>query len=187
MNPLSGLVFENILALWGPFDLFARLNFKVAKYDAWKPHTGATFINAILLNWEHHYFYVFPPFSHIATCLQKIEQDRASGVLLVPLWKTQPWFTLLLHLLVDKPRLFPQSNTLLVQHPQQGFSSSEKTNKTDCMQRLRETIHQRDISGKAGEIMLRSWSRGQTNNMHSTSRDGQFFVINENLVPLIPL
>ncbi len=56
-----------------------------------------------------------PLFSLIATCLQKIVQDRASGVLLVPLWETQPWFTFLLHLLVDKPRLLPQSDTMLVQ------------------------------------------------------------------------
>ena len=114
---LDSVVFDSVLALWGPFqiDLFAsRLNFKVANYVSWKPDPGATFINAFLMNWQHHYFYAFPPFSLISTCLQKIEQDQASGVLLVPVWKTQPWFTIL-HLLIDKPRLLPQSMALLVQ------------------------------------------------------------------------
>ena len=90
---LDSVVFDSILALWGPFqiDSFAsRLNFKVANYVSWKPDPGATFINAFLMNWQHHYFYAFPPFSLISTCLQKIEQNQASGVLLVPVWKTQP-------------------------------------------------------------------------------------------------
>lgn len=111
-------MFDNIVTLCGPFeiDLFAsRLNFKVAKYVAWKPDPGASFINAFLMNWQQHYFYAFPPFSLISTCLQMMEQDRASGVLLVPLWKTQPWFLMLLHLFVDKPRLLPQFNAPLVQ------------------------------------------------------------------------
>ena len=83
-------VFDNILALWGPFEihLFAsRLNCKVATYVAWKPDPGASFINAFLMGQQHYYFFIF---SLISICLQKIEQDRASGVILVPLWKTQP-------------------------------------------------------------------------------------------------
>ena len=42
---------------------------------------------------EQYFFYAFPPFSVIAACLQKIEQDQATGVLLVPIWWTQPWFS----------------------------------------------------------------------------------------------
>ena len=120
---LDSEVFDNILALWGPFEInfFAsRLNCKVATYVSWKPDPGASFINAFFINaflmdWQHHYFYAFPPFSLISACLQKIERDRASGVILVPLWKMQPWFTILLHLFVDKPRLLPQSTALLIQ------------------------------------------------------------------------
>ena len=67
------------------------------------------------MSWKEYYFYAFPPFSVIAACLQKIEQDQATGVLLVPVWQTQPWFTPLLHLLVDNPVLLPQSTHLLTQ------------------------------------------------------------------------
>ena len=158
---LDSVVFDSILALWGPFqiDLFAsRLNFKVANYVSWKPDPGATFINAFLMNWQHHYFYAFPPFSLISTCLQKIEQDQASGVLLVPVWKTQPWFTILLHLLIDKPRLLASVHGTVGTTTQQCSSSTEKSNAIDGMQGLREAIKQRGISGKAAEIILRSWS-----------------------------
>ena len=45
--------------------------------------------------------------------------------------------------------------------PQQCSSSSKKSHATDCMQSVRETIIQlRGVSGKAAEIILRSWSEG---------------------------
>ena len=67
------------------------------------------------MSWKEHYSYVFPPFSTIAARLQKIDQDHATGVLVVPIWQAQPWFTTLLHLLVDYPLRLPQSNHLLMQ------------------------------------------------------------------------
>ncbi|CAH3107097.1 unnamed protein product [Pocillopora meandrina] len=51
----------------------------------------------------------------IPLCLQKIEEDQSSGVLLVPLWSTQPWFPVLLQSLVDHPRFLPQPRNLLTQ------------------------------------------------------------------------
>ena len=63
----------------GPFDndMFAsRLNFKIPNYVSRKKHSGASFTNAFLMTPEHHYFHVFPPFSLIASCLQKVEQKR---------------------------------------------------------------------------------------------------------------
>ena len=94
-------VFADTNKMWGPFhvDLFAsRLNFKVSAYASWKPDPGAKYVNAFYMSWKEHYFYAFPPFSVIAACLQKIDQDQATGVLVVPIWQTQPWFTTLLHL-----------------------------------------------------------------------------------------
>ena len=118
MNPQSGPWTPRCLIIYlhcGAPLFASRLNCKVATYVSWKSDPRASFINAFLMDWQHHYFYVFPPFSLISTCLQKIKQDRASGVILAPLWKTQPWFTILLHLLVEKPRLLPQSTALLIQ------------------------------------------------------------------------
>ena len=102
--------------MWGPFeiDLFAsRLNFKIPTYVSWKPDPGAKHVNALFMQWEKHYFYAFPPFSLMTTCLQKIEQDQATGVILVPFGQTQPWFTTLLHLLINNPVFLPQLNHLL--------------------------------------------------------------------------
>ena len=85
-------VFADINKMWGPFhvDLFAsRLNFKVSTYASWKPDQGAKYVNAFYMSWKEHYFYAFPPFSVIVACLQKIDQDQATGVLAVPIWQTR--------------------------------------------------------------------------------------------------
>ena len=71
-------VFEDVrdIRYIGPFqiDLFAsRLNYKVHDYVSWKPYPGPKFVNAFHMNWANLYFYCFPPFSVIASCLQKIE------------------------------------------------------------------------------------------------------------------
>ena len=103
---LNTKVFEDISNIWGSFqiDLFAsRLNYKVQDYVSWKPDPGAKFVNAFHMNWANSYFYCFPPSSVIASCLQKIKFQEATGVILIPLWQTQPWFTTLLHLLIDRP------------------------------------------------------------------------------------
>ena len=109
-------VFNAIQERWGKFniDLFAsRRNFKVPQYVSWRPNPGAQFINALLMNWKPHYFYAFPPFSLLATCLRKVEQGQSTGILVVPMWTTQPWFTLLLNLLTDNPLALPQTDNLL--------------------------------------------------------------------------
>ena len=153
---LSQEVFNAIQERWGKcdIDLFAfRLNFKVPQYVSWRPNPGAQFINALLMNWKPHYFYAFPPFSLLATCLQKIEQDQSTGILIVPMWTTQPWFTLLLNLLTDNPLVLPQTDSLL-------FLPHSNAVAINGLQSIRESFQQRAFSSKATNIILQSWSTG---------------------------
>ena len=55
--------------------------------------------------------YAFPPFSVIHKTIQKFIHDEARGILIVPLWKTQPWFTLLVELCA-KPLCFLTSQLM---------------------------------------------------------------------------
>ena len=74
-------------------DMFAsRLNNKLDRYCAWHPDPGCTYVDAFTVDWSNHNFYAFPPFSLISRCLSKILQDKAQGIMIVPLWPTQPWF-----------------------------------------------------------------------------------------------
>ena len=95
-------------------DLFAsRLNNQLPTYCSWKPDPGCTYVDAFTLNWENLKFFAFPPFSMIPKCVQKISQDKAKGILLVPVWPTQPWFPLVLQLLYRQPWIIGPSPQLL--------------------------------------------------------------------------
>lgn len=84
-------------------DLFAsRINKKCIKYVAWQRDPDAFAINAFTISWSKIFFYAFPPFPVILKTLRKIVNDRAKGIIIVPLWPTQPWFPLFKSLLISK-------------------------------------------------------------------------------------
>lgn len=95
-------------------DLFAsRLNFQFPRYCAYKPDPGAEIIDAFTVKWENLKFYAFPPFSVISTVLQKIQQDRALGICILPDWPTQPWYPVARKMLIQEPIILQPSKTLL--------------------------------------------------------------------------
>ena len=111
--------FRTILAKYPHLnvDLFAsRLNHQLEHYVSWKPDPGCIAVDAFSLNWQSYNFYAFPPFSLIARCLQKICVDKASGIIVVPLWPTQTWFSSLFQMLYQHPWILLAKPTLL-QHP----------------------------------------------------------------------
>lgn len=114
---LANFAFNKIIRKWGSLDidLFATsINAKVQKFCSWKRDPEAWNIDAFTVNWEHFYFYAFPPFSLLARVLQKIRIDKALGILVVPLWSTQPWFPLFNSMLIDRPLVFLPSPDLLL-------------------------------------------------------------------------
>lgn len=83
-------------------DLFAsRTNAKCDLYVSWKRDPEAFTVDAFTLNWNPWFFYSFPPFSIILKCLNKIINDKAEGILVYPLWPSQPWYPLLQSLIVS--------------------------------------------------------------------------------------
>ena len=77
------------------------------------------FVDAFSIEWSQFFFYAFPPFCLIPRRVQKIIHDRASGILVIPRWITQPFSTVVLSLLIDTPRVLkasPQLRTDLI-HP----------------------------------------------------------------------
>ena len=93
-------------------DLFAsRLNKQCPVYASWRPDPDAMFVDAFSANWHNVYFYAFPPFSLM--CLEKIQANKADGILVVPFWISQSWYPKLLRLLVDPPLVISHRETLL--------------------------------------------------------------------------
>ena len=113
---LDTRVFSKINEMFGPLhlDIFAtRLNTQCKRYYAWKPDPGAIAIDAFAQNWHGELLYAFPPFSLIGQVLQKVEEERARAVLVLPLWSAHAWFARLLRLLVDVPWRLPHHQSLL--------------------------------------------------------------------------
>ena len=118
---LNNNVYTKVVEQFGPFsiDLFAsRLNAKETLFVSWKPDPSALFIDAFSRNWtQFNQFYAFPPFSLVLKCLHKIKKEESRGVLVIPVWPTQPWFPIAMNLLVAKPLLLPKNVLHLPYHP----------------------------------------------------------------------
>lgn len=94
---LSQAAFDTIKINFGTpeVDLFASYtNNKCGRYVSWIRDPGSYAVDAFTLNWHNINFYAFPPFSIILNMIKKIMQDKAVGVVVVPNWKTQPWYPL---------------------------------------------------------------------------------------------
>ena len=113
---LETSVFSRINEIWpSDIDLFSSAwNAQLPSFFSWLPQPGAAGVNAFSRNWKGFFGYVFPPFSLIFKCLEKIVKEEANIVFVCPVWPTQPWFPVLLELTCDVPRLLRSSQSLLV-------------------------------------------------------------------------
>ena len=95
-------------------DLFAsRLTGLLSSYGRWKPDPGATYTEAMTLDWSLLKGYAFPPFSLIAPVLIKVPQEKADLVLVAPVWQAQPWWRALLNPLIKNPVMILNSKHLM--------------------------------------------------------------------------
>lgn len=96
------------------FDLFASSqNYKCRRYASWKLDPYSEIVDAFTFNWKNLSFYAFPPFSIISKVLQKIIKDQAEGILVVPYWRSQPWYPLWTKLIVSDTIFFSPNKYLL--------------------------------------------------------------------------
>lgn len=183
---LDQKVFDQVCEVLGKpvIDLFAsRVNKKLMPFCSWKPDPEAQCIDAFSFDWNtYDLCYVFPPFSLVARCIQKVQHDRARAVMIVPLWTTQVWWPMLTSCLIDKPRILPKVDILLrLQHTDQKHPLAHQMVMIACK-----------LSGDPIEIEdfqlslpLSSWPRGETQQNVSTRsifRNGFSSVVNGRLI-----
>jgi len=165
-------------------DLFAsRLNAQVDRYVSWFPDPGAEAVDAFSLNWNTLKFYAFPPFCLIPRCLQKIMIDQATGLMVVPYWPTQPWFSKLTQLLVDRPVILPKSKTLL---SQPGTDDSHPMNSKLCLFCCRLSGNSSEREDFQKKFVMSCCNLGERPPSSSTNpafRGGFSFVINGRWIP----
>lgn len=114
---LADKYFKQIVKKFGNcnIDLFAsRTNSKCKIFCSRYPDPEASVIDAFTISWEKEHFYAFPPFAIILPVLRKIVNDKATGIVVVPNWPTQPWYPMFTSLLCEDPLILMPSDNLLL-------------------------------------------------------------------------
>lgn len=188
---LDGVIFQELCAVFGTpsIDLFAsRLNKQVDLFCSWTPDPEAAFCDAFSITWSKFKLcYMFPPFSLIIRCLQKMRAEEAEGWMVVPLWPTQPWMGMLLNMLVEHPRILVRRRDILT-HP----------SSTECHPIMRHTqLMACKLSGTIlkheaylQKLQTSSWHHGnqeQPKLTQHTLAGGHSFVIGDKLIPVIQM
>src|SRR5256885_4742132 len=115
-------IFRLINKIWGPFqiDLFAnRLNSQLPRYHSWTPDPFAEATNALLQPWSKKKLWANPPWILIPQILAKLIREKATLTIVVPFWKSAPWFPLLIQLLIFPPVVLKPLDLFVQVHPLQ--------------------------------------------------------------------
>ena len=103
------------LALQALFSTFAsRVTHQLPNFVSLRPEPSALNLDAFSLNWHGLEGYAFPPFNLVARVLNKAILDQTEVLSVAPVWQAQPWWPLLLQLLIQQPILLPVSPHLLI-------------------------------------------------------------------------
>ena len=105
-------LFSAVQRMWGPFtmDLFATFeDRRMDRFASLTPQPQATWVDAMTHNWSQEYPWANPPFALLGRVLQKAENERATMVLMAPVWPGAPWFPLLLDLMTEPPIVVPKN------------------------------------------------------------------------------
>lgn len=117
LKAVGGRIFQSIfLRFYTPkVDLFAsHLNHQVAKHVSRYPDPGILSIDAFFMDWSIWTCVTYPLVVLLPWILRKIKEVQATAFLLIaPNWIGQPWFLELIQMLVDRPLLLPQRQSLL--------------------------------------------------------------------------
>ena len=92
-------------------DLFAtRLKNELPHFISLRSDPESKGVNVFTLSLENLSFYAFPPFICIPMVLQKVRHFKAKGILIVPDWPNQLWYTQYTEMVI-KEITFPISDT----------------------------------------------------------------------------
>ena len=177
----------SILGAKPSIDLFAsRLNYQFPCYVSYKPDPGSYAVDAFMLDWQDLHFYAFPPFAVIHRVLEKIQRDRARGVIVVPDWPSRSWYSVVARLCTGSPVLLRPATQLLqlTSHPDQRHALHHKLALLVCQ-----------VSGKICEhedfrrlLQSSTWGHGvhqQRSSTNPTSISGRHFVVKGVKIPFL--
>ena len=98
------------------------------------------------------------PWNLVGRVLAHVQSQQAQVVLVAPVWKTQPWYPLLLSMLGQCPHLINQGPEVIVHQTQPVL---------DTQEHLRQRYREQELSENATSLMLKSW-RARTNRAYDS-------------------
>ena len=186
---LNELYFNKIVNVFGTpeIDLFAsRFNTKVQCFVSWKPDEMAQAVDAFSVKWDCYNFYAFPPFSLIGKSLQKIAREKATGIMVVPLWPGQPWFAKLLEMLASQPFYLPNKKDTLTLPNGQIHPLHKKLKLAVCLI-SGEPCKNKMYLQKQPKLLFQDGVRVHKNSTPVPSTSGCYFVLKGRLIRFNPL
>ena len=134
---LHPVIFNRMTHLFGPMgtDLFAScLTVQCPAFFSWWPDLYAVATDAFRQDWSQIKEYANPLWSLIGRVLSKVQMDKVRIALVVPVWKTQPWYPLLLQMQyhiwsndADQPGSRPSASRMALIKPYKAVTSSTIT------------------------------------------------------------
>ena len=95
-------------------DFFAtQINRQFSDYVAYRPEPEAKIIDAFTIDWSGLKFYSFYPIIIVSTVLSTINHDEAEGIIVVPYWPNQVWYSIMLKMLISFSILLNSRKSLL--------------------------------------------------------------------------
>ena len=170
-------------------DLFAsKINHQLQPYVSWHPDPGAVAIDAFHLSWKQYVPYMFPPFSLISRVLQKIQQEKVQGIIMVPKWPTQTWWPVLVRMLVDNPVLLPKRKKLLFlpSSPEKIHPLYPKLELLMC-HLSGDHLKAKEFRQKLPESLCSLGDRAPQPSTKLTTRSGNHSAVDGKLIPFRPL
>ena len=134
-------------------DLFAsRLTTKLQRFFSWRPHPEVEALVAFSQDWIQLQGKTYGNHSGNKVCQQKI-----TLVLVAPVWKSQPWYPMLLE--SGTPWLtFQISSHLQPDHPDTPRECpGDDAPTSSCLAYLRRRYQHKEISQEGAELLLASW------------------------------
>ncbi|XP_053390973.1 uncharacterized protein LOC128553808 [Mercenaria mercenaria] len=170
-------------------DLFAsRINKQLDTFISWFPEPGAVCNDAFSCSWHDYEPYIFPPFNLISKVVNKIAEDSVERALVVvPFWKSQPWFPLLLQYVASLPVRLPRHKDLLtLAHDRTLHQIGKSLNLIGVMLSGNRYILE-NFQQELSRSSFKHGEQGQENNMVWLGNSGIFGVLNNVKIPFTPM
>ena len=186
---LSPFLFQSILQRFqfiAVIDLFASyLNKKLSNYVSWHPEPESVGVDAFNMSWTKLKFYTFPSFSLVAKSIPKIIQKKASGIMVIPWWPTQNWFSIMTQSLVDYPIILPKKKATLTLPLHENKSHPLFRTLVSRHKFIRKAMGNRDLQEEVMAIICLSWRDPTTSRHGGALRQWKNYCNQRGVDPLI--